>query len=421
MSNTFDNLTSRHPAAVRRILTVAHLYVLTLPALAVLAAVTGHTVPTVAGILAMIGLYGTGYATAAHRNQGQVAQARRDPLTGLPNRAAAEDMLAHATRTGTPVTVALADVDGLHMINRNLGMAAGDQYLRIIAHRLTHAVPAGGVLVRHGGDEFSIVAPGIHAQDLATAIGAALVEPALIAGYRIQPRASVGIAATDPLDRPGEANHTRARADSALYTAKRYGGNQIHVFHATLDPEPSPDGTRPLLRRRDVNPLAGTGLAWVPAPGDDLIPLLLSVADTHTLYQALRDARDLWTSTADAPHGAQRPHPQPHPDPATLAGDAIGTGSAAARAARYARLVEHLTPIIDATPADGAHSDPVATPPSMASVVLLGISAQFTPLDLEALVITAAEAVHGHREDLSSRQLDLAARAYDLLHDEIDG
>jgi hypothetical protein len=57
----------------------------------------------------------------------------------------------------------------------------------------------------------------------------------------------------------------------------------------------------------------------------------------------------------------------------------------------------------------------------MASVVLVGISAQFTPLDLEALVITAAEAVHGQREDLSSRQLDLAARAYDLLQDEIDG
>jgi diguanylate cyclase (GGDEF)-like protein len=418
VSNTFDSVASRHPAAVRRILTVAHLYVLTLPALTVLAAVTGHTVATVAGILAMIGLYGTGYATAAHRNRDQVAQARRDPLTGLPNRAAADDMLTHATRTGTPVTVVLADVDGLHMINRSLGMAAGDQYLRIVAHRLTHAVPAGGMLVRHGGDEFSIVAPGTDAQHLATAIGAALAGPAVIAGYRIQPRASVGIAATDPLGRLGDANHTRARADSAIYTGKRDGGNQIRVYDPDRDPEPSPDGTRPLLRHRDLNPLAAAGVAWVPAPGDDLIPLLLSVADTHTLYQGLRDARDLWTRTADAPRGAQGPDPQRPTDPTTLAGDATGAGSAAARAARYARLVEHLTPIIEA---DGAHNDPVATPPSMASVVLVGISAQFTPLDLEALVITAAEAVHGQREDLSSRQLDLAARAYDLLQDEVDG
>jgi diguanylate cyclase (GGDEF)-like protein len=417
VSNTFDSFARRHPTAVQRILTVAHLYVLTLPALTVLAAVTGHTVPTVVGILAMIGLYGTGYATAAHRNRDQVAQARRDPLTGLPNRAVADHMLAHATRTGTPVTVVLADVDGLHMINRNLGMAAGDQYLRIVAHRLTHAVPAGGVLVRHGGDEFSIVAPGTHAQHLATAIGAALAGPAVIAGYRIQPRTSVGIAATHPVDRPGDANHTRARADSALYTGKRDGGNQIRVYDPDRDPEPNPDGTRPLLRRRDLNPLAAAGVAWVPAPGDDLIPLLLSVADTHTLYQGLRDARDLWTRTADASHGAQRPHPQRPTDPMTLAGDATGAGSAAARASRYARLVEQLTPIIDATPADGAHSDRAPNPPSMASVVLVGISAQFTPLDLEALVITAAEAVHGQREDLSSRQLDLAARAYDLLQE----
>src|SRR5690348_17493364 len=50
---------------------------------------------------------------------------------------------------GTPVTVALADVDGLHMINRNLGMAAGDQYLLTIAHRLAQAVPAGGRSEEH--------------------------------------------------------------------------------------------------------------------------------------------------------------------------------------------------------------------------------------------------------------------------------
>ena len=57
----------------------------------------------------------------------------------------------------------------------------------------------------------------------------------------------------------------------------------------------------------------------------------------------------------------------------------------------------------------------------MASVVLVGIGAQFTPAELEALVITAAQAVHGQREDLSSRQVDLARRAYALLHDDLSG
>jgi diguanylate cyclase (GGDEF)-like protein len=414
----FDTLARRHLAALRRLLTVAHLYVLTLPAATVLAVLTGHTLLAVLGVLALLGLYGAGYATATHRSRDQVAQARRDPLTGLPNRALADEMLAHATHTHTPVTVALADVDGLHMINGNLGMAAGDQYLRIIAHRLGRAVPDGGVLVRHGGDEFSIVVCGTTGRQLADDIGAALAGPAVIAGYHIQPRASVGIAATDPADPAGDANRVRGCADSALYTAKRDGGNQIRVYDPDRDPQPGPDGTRPLLRRRDVNPLSAAGVAWLPAPGDDLIPLLLSAADTHTLYQGLRDARDWWTTSASAPGGA--PGAAPHTDATPGTGEATGGGSAAVRAARYARLVEHLTPVIDATPA-GAHTGAAVAQPNVASAVLVGISAQFTPLDVEALVITAAEAVYGQREDLSSRQLDLAARAYALLQQDIDG
>jgi hypothetical protein len=242
VSNTFDTFARRRPAAVRRLLTAAHLYVLTLPAVTVLVVLTGHTLLAVLGVLALIGLYGTGYATAAYRSRVQVAQARRDPLTA--------------------------------------------------------------------------------------------------------------------------------------------------------------------------------GVAWPPAPGDDLIPLLLSVADTHTLYQGLRDARDLWTKSAAAQDGA--PRTALHPDATPGTGDATSGVSAAAHAARYARLVEHLTPIIDATPA-GAHTGAATAQPSVASVVLVGISAEFTPLDVEALVKTAAEAVCGQREDLSSRQLDLAARAYALLQEDIDG
>lgn len=353
MSHAFDTFARRHPAAVHRILTIAHLWVPTLPAATILAVLAGHTVLAVLGVLALISLYSTGYATAANRTRDLVDQARRDPLTGLPNRALADDMLTHATIAGTPVTVALADVDGLHMINHNLGMAAGDHYLRIVAHRLGAAVPAGGALVRHGGDEFSIVAAGTDAQQLATDIGAALAGPAVIAGYHIQPRASVGIAASDPVDQSGNANHTRARADSALYTAKRDGGNQIRVYDPDRDPAPSPDGTRPLLRRRDLNPLAADGVAWLPAPSDDLIPLLLSVADIHTLYQGLRTARDLAArAAAEAPGGAQPPTVS---TPGTgVTGDRSGA-STAAQALRYARLVEHLTPIIDATRPTSGH------------------------------------------------------------------
>jgi diguanylate cyclase (GGDEF)-like protein len=267
MSHDYDTFARHRPAVVRRILTVAHLWVLTLPAATVLSTLTGHTVLTVLGALALISLYPLGYATAAIRGRDQIAQARRDPLTGLPNRALADEMLADATRTGTPVTVALADVDGLHMMNINLGMAGGDQYLRLVAQRLARAVPAGGVLVRHGGDEFSIVAPGTDAQQLATAIGAALAGPASVGGYRVQPRASVGVAAThttdttETADGTADAQHVRARADSALYTAKRDGGNQIRLFDPDRDPEPSPIRDQQPARLRDAWRLSAYAMA----------------------------------------------------------------------------------------------------------------------------------------------------------------
>src|SRR5262249_41660853 len=126
----------------------------------------------------------------------QVADARRDPLTGLPTRAVADQLLEQATRDGTAMTVALADIDGLHAVNMTRGQAAGDQSLTVGAQRLTRAVPPGGVLVRQGGDELTLLAPGVDPDDLAQAIGAALAGPAVIAGHRLQPRASVGIAAS---------------------------------------------------------------------------------------------------------------------------------------------------------------------------------------------------------------------------------
>ncbi|WP_433304270.1 diguanylate cyclase domain-containing protein [Actinoplanes sp. CA-030573] len=220
------------------------------------------------------------------RLQHAVAQARTDPLTGLPNRALADELIAHADRSGSAVTVALIDINGLHMVNGNLGHAAGDHYLQVVADRLRRAVPPGGTLVRQGGDEFTLLAPGRVEPALAERIGAALAGPATIGGYRIQPRISAGIAAAGADTTAGQA---RSRADSALATAKRHGGNRILVFDAARDPQPSPDGIRPLLRRRDCAPIADGGLLWTPQPGDQLIPVLLSPADLHTITAALAD------------------------------------------------------------------------------------------------------------------------------------
>ena len=134
-STVFDRFTPRRPAAARRILSVATLAVLTVPAATILAIVTGHVALAEIGVFASILSYATGYASAAalygRQLRTAVAEARRDPLTGLPTRAVADQVLDAATRHATPITVALADIDGLHAINVNLGHAAGDQYITV--------------------------------------------------------------------------------------------------------------------------------------------------------------------------------------------------------------------------------------------------------------------------------------------------
>ena len=133
----------RWPATVHAVLAAAHTTVLTTPALTIAAIITGHTALAVAGGFASILCYATGYHTAAlrytQRLHAAVAAARRDKLTGLPTRAVADEALDTATRDAANLTVALADVDGLHAINTNLGHAAGDQYLLTVAQRLARA------------------------------------------------------------------------------------------------------------------------------------------------------------------------------------------------------------------------------------------------------------------------------------------
>jgi len=354
VSTVFDTFAEHHPAAAGRILAAATVCVVLLPAVTIAAIVTGHTVLAQLGVFAAIASYATGYLAAAlrygQRTRAAVAEARRDPLTGLPTRAVADHMLAAATRDRIPVTVALADIDGLHAIN-TLGLAAGDQYLKAVAEWLSRAVPPGGCLVRQGGDEFTLLAPHTTPDELATAIGAAMAGPAVIAGHRIQPRASIGIAYSGG----GDATYTRACADAAMYTAKAAGGNHTMIYHPDRDGQPRADGTRPLIRRRDLNPPTRDGVTWRPAPGDELLPLLVSVDEARTLSEALAAARDRWAQAgAEAQAGAQRPESPPSTEPGWMNIEPTPAGYrgiarvAADQQARYTRLADRLAWIVDA-------------------------------------------------------------------------
>jgi hypothetical protein len=85
--------------------------------------------------------------------------------------------------------------------------------------------------------------------------------------------------------------------------------------------------------------------------------------------------------------------------------------------AQAMRVFGHLAQMTETADTLDQASPTWSTRSPASATALVGISAVFDPAEIEALIITAAEAVHGQPDDLSLRQLELTARAYALLQD----
>jgi diguanylate cyclase (GGDEF)-like protein/PAS domain S-box-containing protein len=113
-------------------------------------------------------------AMAVHRKRGEerlMYLSIHDPLTGLYNRAYFEDELARLERSRKfPVSVLVADLDGLKRINDQYGHAAGDQALCKAARLLQSAFRAEDGLARIGGDEFAVLLPMVNRKEAAEVI-----------------------------------------------------------------------------------------------------------------------------------------------------------------------------------------------------------------------------------------------------------
>ena len=158
-------------------------------------------------------------------------QVREDSLTGLLSRAAFEqDLVTLLGASGGPASVLYLDVDRFKTINDGNGHAAGDDVLRALATRLGRTVPRDALVARLGGDEFVAALPG----DLETgrrvgaAVLASLAEPVLVAGGTVQLSLSIGLAVAGG---PGQAEQAVLAADTAMYEAKRGGGNRLEIFN----------------------------------------------------------------------------------------------------------------------------------------------------------------------------------------------
>jgi diguanylate cyclase (GGDEF)-like protein len=165
--------------------------------------------------------------------------ASHDQLTGLLNRRGTFDtidrLLADASR---PVGLLFCDLDRFKSVNEALGHRGGDQFLMVLADRITRTIEADCVAGRIGGDEFVIALPGFDVNRSAAAASrllAVLAQPVHAEGRDIPSSASIGIA-----EFPAHgctANDLLRNANTALYRAKNAGRGRIERFDADMQSE----------------------------------------------------------------------------------------------------------------------------------------------------------------------------------------
>lgn len=83
-----------------------------------------------------------------------------DPLTGLYNRTKFEQLKEkYDSKNYMPLSVIMADVNGLRKINQQFGHHEGDQVLKAVTKIFTETLPENTCIARYGEDEFSILMP----------------------------------------------------------------------------------------------------------------------------------------------------------------------------------------------------------------------------------------------------------------------
>ncbi len=195
--------------------------------------------------------------------------AQHDTLTGLPNRALFADRLERALaasrRSGTPTALLFIDLDKFKPVNDTYGHAVGDLLLQQAAERMRSALRESDTVGRIGGDEFVVLLPAVDRGEDALLVAEKLLKvlraPFSIEGRSVEVSCSIGIA-IHPENGRDEIELAK-NADTAMYWAKRDGGDCARLFRTSSDAAAS------TLRRTDVQDSKKFRNSSMPAPLND--------------------------------------------------------------------------------------------------------------------------------------------------------
>jgi diguanylate cyclase len=166
-------------------------------------------------------------------------EARTDDLTGILNRRAFLEQVAHAldrvAESNNVVAVCIVDLDAFKDVNDTLGHGAGDDVLQLISERLS-AIEMIDSVARLGGDEFGLIVSQPSIADVLTTvheIADVIAEPIHLGGLRMRIESSTGVAVAEP---DLSVEEMIRRADVAMYAAKR-GASRVTTYQADNDRE----------------------------------------------------------------------------------------------------------------------------------------------------------------------------------------
>ncbi len=181
-------------------------------------------------------------------------EATHDPLTAVFNRSAIINQINQGLTTGS-VALILLDIDHFKRINDEYGHPMGDRVICSLVSRVRRAVPQSAAIGRVGGEEFTIVLPEARIEEamiIASYIHASLNASPLevLPGQWVTASFGVSLGAKE-----SDFETLYSAADTALYTAKKRGRNQV-ALHEDFFRQRKPANPRAAVMQASVDQIA---------------------------------------------------------------------------------------------------------------------------------------------------------------------